>query len=94
MRERALDGNHAIVLGLVLDAAAEVFGQAVLASDDFFSLGGDSIAAVELAVRLEEQLPTEVDTALIVDLPDFAALAAALTEALGGLEIPRPAEGL
>ncbi|MEV7545608.1 acyl carrier protein [Streptomyces sp. NPDC089915] len=62
----------------VLTAAAEVFGRPAGPADDFFSLGGDSVAAVELAVRLEELLGVEVDTELVVGLPDLAALAAAL----------------
>ncbi|MER8187571.1 acyl carrier protein [Kitasatospora sp. NPDC094015] len=62
----------------VLAAASEVFGHPAEPTDDFFSLGGDSIAAVELAVRLEEALGIEVDADLLVQLPDFAALAAAL----------------
>ncbi|MGW2250681.1 acyl carrier protein [Kitasatospora sp. NPDC001660] len=65
----------------VLAAASEVFGRPAEPADDFFSLGGDSITAVELAVRLEELLGVEVDTELIVGLPDFAALAEALAEA-------------
>ncbi|MFD9130665.1 acyl carrier protein, partial [Kitasatospora sp. NPDC059571] len=51
-------------------------------TDDFFSLGGDSIVAVELAVRLEDALGIEVDADLLVQLPDFAALADALAPAL------------
>nr|WP_179419880.1 acyl carrier protein [Streptomyces sp. TLI_235] len=67
------------VLDRVLAAAAEVFGRPTAPDDDFFALGGDSIAAVELAVLLEERLGLEVDTTTIVDAPDLAALAAALT---------------
>ncbi|MFJ9895734.1 acyl carrier protein [Streptomyces sp. NPDC091280] len=62
----------------VLTAVSEVFGHPVTPEDDFFSLGGDSITAVELSNRLEELLDTEVDIELIVALPSLAALAAAL----------------
>ncbi|MEU6481000.1 acyl carrier protein [Streptomyces sp. NPDC047017] len=62
----------------VLTAASEVFGPPVTPEDDFFSLGGDSITAVELSIRLEERLDTEVDVEVIVAAPSLAALAAAL----------------
>ena len=64
----------------VLIAASEVFGRAVVPEDDFFSLGGDSVTAVELSLRLEELLGAEVDVELIVDRPSLAALAEALAE--------------
>ncbi|MEU3314339.1 acyl carrier protein [Streptomyces sp. NPDC048387] len=73
----------------VLTAAAEVFGRPAGPADDFFSLGGDSVAAVELAVRLEELLGMEVDTELVVATPGFAALAAAL-HARAGTAVPAP----
>ncbi|KOU18270.1 hypothetical protein ADK52_30750 [Streptomyces sp. WM6372] len=72
------------VLELVLAAASEVFAHPARAEDDFFALGGDSIAAVELSVRLEEALDVPVETELILDSPDFAALAAALAGACVG----------
>ncbi len=62
----------------VLTAVSEVFGHPVVPEDDFFSLGGDSITAVELSLRLEDLLGTEVDVELIVDQPSLAALAEAL----------------
>lgn len=66
------------VLHQVLAAAATVFECEVGPSDSFFSLGGDSIMAVELATVMEGLLDTEVHTETVVDAPDFAALAAAL----------------
>ncbi|MER6214397.1 phosphopantetheine-binding protein [Streptomyces sp. NPDC001272] len=72
------------VLELVLAAASEVFACPARAEDDFFALGGDSIAAVELAVRLEEGLEVAVETELIVESADFAALAAVLAAARAG----------
>lgn len=64
----------------VLTAVSEVFGRPVVPEDDFFALGGDSITAVELSIRLEESLGVEVDVELVVNLPDLAALAAALAQ--------------
>ncbi|MEU9130644.1 acyl carrier protein [Kitasatospora sp. NPDC048540] len=76
----------------VLAAASEVFGRRAEPTDDFFALGGDSITAVELTVRLEELLGTEVDTELIVGLPDFAALAAALAARAQAVPVPSTPE--
>ncbi|MFE5034945.1 acyl carrier protein [Streptomyces sp. NPDC056683] len=64
----------------VLTAVSEVFGHPVAPEDDFFSLGGDSITAVELSIRLEERLNVDVDVEVIVNVPSLAALAAALTQ--------------
>lgn len=71
--------NVVSVLDDVLTAASEVFGTSVTPTDNFFALGGDSVAAVELAVLLEEATTSDVDFALVVETPDLAALAAALT---------------
>ncbi|MBT2453667.1 acyl carrier protein [Streptomyces sp. ISL-86] len=72
------------MLDLVLAAASAVFACPARADEDFFALGGDSIAAVELAVRLEEALGVAVETELILDAEDFTALAAALTGVANG----------
>ncbi|MFF7472130.1 phosphopantetheine-binding protein [Streptomyces sp. NPDC008092] len=69
----------------VLTAVSEVFGHPVTPEDDFFSLGGDSITAVELSIRLEERLDVDVDVELIVNVPHLAALAAALTQPAAAL---------
>ncbi|MFD9793389.1 acyl carrier protein [Streptomyces sp. NPDC059070] len=66
------------VLHQVLTAAAAVFECEVGPCDGFFSLGGDSVMAVELATVLEELLDTEVHMETVVDADDFGALAAAL----------------
>jgi acyl carrier protein len=70
-----------VVLQWVLDATSDIFARTVSRSDSFFSLGGDSITAVELATRLEEVLGWEVDPQLVVDLPSLGALATALQSA-------------
>lgn len=69
------DKNNDSVLASVLAAAAEVFGRPVHPEDNFFDLGGDSITAVELVLRLTEELGLVADTADLVDAPDFGAFA-------------------
>ncbi|MBB5855702.1 acyl carrier protein [Amycolatopsis umgeniensis] len=59
----------------VLAIASAVFERRTEPSDNFFALGGDSIAAVELAAGLEEALDREVETEIVTDSADFAALA-------------------
>lgn len=51
---------------------------AVGVSDDFFDLGGDSLLAVNVAVRLEEHLGREIPLDLVVRNPTIADLARAL----------------
>ncbi|MEG8280632.1 acyl carrier protein [Streptomyces sp. AHA2] len=71
------------LLALVLTTAEEVFGHRVVAADDFFALGGESVAAVELATRLEERLDIEVDSRLIFNTGSFRDLAHHLLQAAG-----------
>lgn len=82
------------VLHHVLTAAALVFERDVAPDDNFFDLGGDSIAAVELITQLEQRLDIEVDPQLVTGLPDVGSLAdalAAVARAGDGLLAP---EGL
>jgi acyl carrier protein len=70
------------VLPLVLDTAESVLDMPVRPSDNFFSLGGDSVLAVEMMNTLEDRLGTELDPSSIVDADDMAALALSLLPAL------------
>ncbi|MGW0648050.1 acyl carrier protein [Streptomyces umbrinus] len=70
------------VLTAVLAAAASVFGDAVGAGDGFFSLGGDSLAAVEIVTALEAELDVDISTDVVVCTDTFADLAAALASAM------------
>ncbi|MEW2514699.1 acyl carrier protein [Streptomyces sp. NPDC046870] len=72
---------HDGLLAHVLTAATTVFGHPVEPGDNFFSLGGDSIAAVELVTLLEERLGVALDTEPVVNTADFAELAGALAAA-------------
>lgn len=66
---------HDGLLTHVLTAAATVFEQPVEPGDNFFSLGGDSIAAVELVTLLEERLGVALDTDPVCSTANFAELA-------------------
>jgi acyl carrier protein len=70
------------VLPLVLDTAQSILDQPVRPSDNFFSLGGDSVRAVEMMTTLEDLLGAELDPSSIVDADDMAALAISLHSAL------------
>jgi acyl carrier protein len=72
------------VLQDVLAAAATVFGREVTGDDNFFDLGGDSVVAVELAVAIEDRVGAEVDTRVVVDAANFAAIAERLAAASAG----------
>jgi acyl carrier protein len=67
------------ILDSVLTAAAMVFGKPVRPCDSFFELGGDSIAAVELLVRIAAMLGREPDPDTLISAPDLAAFALVLT---------------
>jgi amino acid adenylation domain-containing protein len=62
----------------IAQVAAEVLGlPAIHADDDFFRLGGDSIRALTLIVRLRERLGMHMDLARFMRSPTVAAIAAA-----------------
>ncbi|MEV7391962.1 MULTISPECIES: phosphopantetheine-binding protein [unclassified Streptomyces] len=71
-------------LGQVLTAASEILMREVGPEDDFFSAGGDSVAAVELVTELERMFHTEIDLELVLTQPDFAALATVLADVSAG----------
>jgi amino acid adenylation domain-containing protein len=51
--------------------------------DDFFELGGDSLAAVRMLAAIEDRLLTQVDFVEFLDAPTVDALAAAVQRAYG-----------
>ncbi len=60
---------------------AEVLGRTdVGLEDDFFELGGDSLAAVELAAALSESFDEAISVRFVLDFPDVASAAAALSD--------------
>ncbi|HET9051372.1 MAG TPA: phosphopantetheine-binding protein, partial [Candidatus Dormibacteraeota bacterium] len=62
----------------------EVLGvDSIGVDDDFFSLGGHSLAATQVAARLAAAHDVELPITLVFEHPTVAETAAALTEALG-----------
>jgi acyl carrier protein len=74
--------NEKEMLRLVIDAASAIFERPVRPEDDFFGLGGDSVSAVELLVRLERDLGQEIDQAAILFADSFADMAHELSVAV------------
>lgn len=68
------------VLTSVLDAAGTVFGQELTADADPIAAGFDSIAALQLAAALEEELGVPCSLEDVFDAPSFAALADVLAQ--------------
>ncbi len=80
----AAPGVDAGVLADVLAMVRQVLGRPdVETDDDFFDVGGHSLLAAELSVRLEQRFGTSVDVQEVIDRPTARLLA--------GL-VPRPAQ--
>lgn len=77
---RALDS--ASLAARLRPAWEEALAVPVGGSDDFFRLGGQSITAVRLARRLEEELGVAVPASAILRWPTLEGLAGALAEGL------------
>ncbi|MGV9774036.1 phosphopantetheine-binding protein [Streptosporangium sp. NPDC003464] len=74
----------------IVAAAEDLFERPITEQDDFFSLGGDSLNAVELAARLEDLLGIELDLHTLWDAETFLGFAAELAEECGaGLVLDR-----
>ncbi|MDQ6819888.1 MAG: amino acid adenylation domain-containing protein [Actinomycetota bacterium] len=58
--------------------------------DDFFALGGDSLAAVRMLAAIEDRLLTQVDFVEFLDSPTVASLAAAVEQAKGASQAAAP----
>lgn len=67
-------------------------------TDDFFQLGGHSLAAMRLKIRIQLVFGVEIPLATILDRPRLADLAAAIEATAAGVEVvasePMPAEPL
>jgi acyl carrier protein len=69
---------------LVREVWSEVLDVASIAdTDDFFSIGGHSLSAMQVAVRLRDRLGTRVPTRMLFQHRTAGALAAALQERVG-----------
>lgn len=65
---------------LVADVFSAVFPDSdIMGQSDFFDLGGDSGAALEIALHLEERLGRPIHPATLLHHPVVAELASALT---------------
>lgn len=73
---------HTKLLDDVLKIAGEVFRRPVTAADGFFDLGGDSITAVEFAIRLEERFGIEPDIDVVFSADTMTAIAGAISDVL------------
>ncbi|HWK42467.1 MAG TPA: amino acid adenylation domain-containing protein [Croceibacterium sp.] len=64
---------------------AELLGVAQVGrEDDFFSLGGDSLLAVQLMIRIREQWGRDPGLAALFEYPDLASLAARIDASADG----------
>jgi thioesterase domain-containing protein/acyl carrier protein len=71
---------------VLADAWRELLGvEQVAGSDDFFALGGHSLAAVRLFARIRKQFAVDLPLASLFQAPTLAALAALVAQA-GGLD--------
>ena len=71
---------------LVLDAAEEVLGTTEIAlTDNFFALGGTSMAAIELIMLLSERLSRDVALDLIFEQPTFGLMSQEISRTITGL---------
>lgn len=69
------------MLAPLLDIAQDVFGRRVTGEDNFFALGGDSISAVRIVMRLEDLVGTDIDPDMFFDAANFEEVARALSGA-------------
>ncbi|OLT24611.1 hypothetical protein BJF83_06400 [Nocardiopsis sp. CNR-923] len=69
----------------ILSAFREVLRKPDLtADDDFFSVGGDSLLAVEVSYTISESLGQEVDPLIVYVNPTATSCASAVAEATTG----------
>lgn len=70
-------------LATILATCADVLGRRPGPEENFFEIGGDSVSATDLFLRLESRLGVELDVALFFEARDFRELAARLAESTG-----------
>lgn len=70
---------------LVLDAAGEILDIAsVSLADNFFALGGTSMAAIELIMLLSERLSREVALDIVFEQPTFSLMSQEISQLIPG----------
>ncbi len=74
--ESAASSTASVLERAIAEQLANVLGvQRVSAEDDFFELGGDSVAAAQLMARLHERLGVSLPVSVLFDAPSAGALA-------------------
>ena len=69
---------------VIADAWRELLGvEEVLREDDFFALGGHSLAAIRLFARIRKQFAVDLPLATLFETPTLAALAALVAQNAG-----------
>jgi thioesterase domain-containing protein/acyl carrier protein len=99
VRKPAASGEAAGSAGLnpvertIAEVWRELLGvEEIGTEDDFFALGGHSLAAVRLFARIRKQYAVDLPLATLFQAPTLGALAAVVAHA-GGLDTTRPAAG-
>ncbi|WP_225830213.1 acyl carrier protein [Streptomyces sp. NK08204] len=86
------DPRTAALVSELIDLWEQVLGtDGIGPDDDFFELGGSSIAAIRLAPLMGERLGVEPELTLLFDHPTPAELAAALAPLAGDRPLEAPA---
>ncbi|WP_330460383.1 acyl carrier protein [Streptomyces sp. NBC_00820] len=68
------DGGEVATAELVLAVVTEVTGQSpVRPADSFFDLGGTSLDAVRICLRIGRRIGTDIDATTLLDSEDLAA---------------------
>jgi acyl transferase domain-containing protein len=68
----------------VAELWSDILGMDVSSEDDFFELGGDSLAAVQMVERVRVELGAELAISELFDRPTLAAFSTAVMEAARG----------
>jgi len=80
----AESGDASLVEGLIADIWREVLGVGeVCGSDNFFDLGGNSLAAIQVVARMQQLFGREISVGALFESADLSAFAAALEGGLG-----------
>jgi thioesterase domain-containing protein/acyl carrier protein len=88
----AQDESFNAVEGTIAQAWRDLLGvDEVRREDDFFALGGHSLAAVRLFARIRKHFSVDLPLATLFQAPTLGALAALVAHA-GGLDVPPPAD--